>query len=159
MRRFVLSTIVNEWLKRRAQQQLQTQVVRALRLAPRGGVANDSLLLSSVAVALTVEWHARDVHLWERDLSSECESEPINETLLNDTLTAIHQLFAYFPGADSLDVRVLTRRAPHELLLAGIVLRTDLDSVLRYASPAMRLKMLGIHAVWRDGNAVPPVAS
>jgi hypothetical protein len=152
MRRLLLSATVSDWRRKRAQQQLQKRLMRALKLVPRGGGANDGLLLKNVVASLAIEWHARDVHPWDRDLSPERQSEQSNEILLNDTLAAIHHIFAYCPETDSLDVRVLTPRAPYDVLLTGNVLRTDLNNVLPYASLVMRLRMLGIHVV-RDGEA------
>jgi hypothetical protein len=46
---------------------IQPLVLKALKLKPRGGIANDVLVLNRVSGQLQLEWRARDVHPWDRD--------------------------------------------------------------------------------------------
>jgi hypothetical protein len=125
--------------------QLRNRVIHALKLAPRGAVPSDSPLLQKMSVSLEVEWYARDVHPWDRDLPAECRAELFTAGLMADTTVAIRQMFECVAEIDVLRVRVLEPNEPHRPVLAGTVSRSDLNACATSASPTMTLKLLGIH--------------
>ena len=51
------------------------EIARSLSLQPRGGVAHDVLHLDALSLRLRVEWRARDVHPWDRDLSEHRQAQ------------------------------------------------------------------------------------
>src|SRR5580692_7890644 len=60
-----------EWERRR----LRNRVIRALTMAPRGGVAGDGSLSPKMSLSLNVEWYARDLHPWDSDLPVDRRAE------------------------------------------------------------------------------------
>jgi hypothetical protein len=130
-----------DWERRR----LRSRVIRALTLAPRGAVANDGLSLRNMSPSLTVEWYARDVHPWDNDLPAERRAELFTAELMADTVAAIRQMFERLAEVDVIHVRVLEPNEPHETILAGTVCREDLRAARDCPSPAMNLKLLGVH--------------
>jgi hypothetical protein len=65
-------------------------VVHALALTPRGAVPKDVLAIKSLVVGLRVEWFARDVHPWDRDLPERRKAELFAQQCLEDVDAAIH---------------------------------------------------------------------
>jgi hypothetical protein len=71
-------------------------VRRALALRPRGAIANDVLNLNSLILSghcLKLEWRARDIHPWDRDLPLAEQAELFCEQALQDTDVALIRLF------------------------------------------------------------------
>ncbi len=136
-----------EWERRR----LRNRVTRALTMAPRGGVANDSSLLREMSLSLKVEWYARDLHPWDRDLPVERRAEVFTAELMADTVVAIRQIFERLAEIDAIQIRVLEPAEPHKTVLAGTVCRDDLNATRDCPSPAMSLKLLGLQHRVSDG--------
>jgi hypothetical protein len=132
--------------------QLRNRVIHALRLAPRGAVPRDSPLLQKMSVSLEVEWYARDVHPWDRDLPAERRAELFTAGVMTDTVVAVRQMFECLAEMDVLQVRVLEPNEPHRPVLAGTVSRDDLNAFAKSASPTMNLKLLGIHSCAVDAG-------
>ena len=125
-------------------QGIRSLVNRSLALWPRGGVVNDRLVLHKVSGQLQLEWHARAVHPWDRDLPACRQLEAYFEQAVADTNFAIPRIFQKLPEIDVIEIRVLDTQDPTKNLLAGVVTREDaLAADLSY-SPKMRLKMMGI---------------
>ncbi len=74
------------------------EIARALSLQPRGGVAHDVLHLDALSLRLRVEWQARDVHPWDRDLSEHRQAQLFARQCLKDVDTAIARVFDRVPG-------------------------------------------------------------
>jgi hypothetical protein len=119
-------------------------VVKALALAPRGFVPQDVLVLKSLSARLKVEWRTRDVHPWDRELSSERLSERFREQALEDTDAAIARCFELLPEVEEIEFHVLAPRAPDTVVLRGTVARGDAAAVRAIASPRMRLELMGV---------------
>jgi hypothetical protein len=136
-----------EWARRR----LRKRVARALTMAPRGGVANDGTSLRTVSLSLEVEWYARDLHPWDRDLPVERRAELFSAELMADTVVALRQLFERLADIDAIQIRVLEPTEPHKTVLAGTVCRDDLIATQGCRSPAMSLKLLGVQQRVTDG--------
>lgn len=118
------------------------KVHRALALHRRGEVRADGLQLTSAKTHLKIEWIAREVHPWNRDLPSEKIEQLFSEQCLADTAAAISRLFEEVPVLDSIELCV--RRAPDEpAILAGTVHRKDLRENT-HISIGMRLRTLGL---------------
>jgi hypothetical protein len=118
------------------------KIHRALALHNRGEVRSDGLLLTSARTRLQIEWIARDVHPWNRDLPSDQIEALFSEQCLADTSAAISRLFNEVPVLDSIELTV--RRNPGEApILAGTVYRKDLREN-GHASIGMRLRTLGL---------------
>jgi hypothetical protein len=120
-------------------------------MAPRGGVANDVSLLREMSLSLRVEWYARDLHPWDRDLPVERRAELFTAELLADTVVVIRQIFERLAEIDTVQIRVLEPAEPHKTVLAGTVCRDDLDATWGCPSPAMSLKLLGLEYRVSDG--------
>ena len=78
---------------------VQQIVRRALALRPRGAVPNDVLILNSLILSshcLKLEWRARDIHPWDRDLPPAQQAELFSEQALQDTDVALNRLFRRF---------------------------------------------------------------
>jgi hypothetical protein len=118
------------------------RVVGAPALKPRGGVAHDVLQLSKLGARLQVEWTARDVHPWDKDLPPERRAELFVEQVLNDTNSAIVRLFHVLPEIDAIEIRVLEPNSGASII-AGSVNRIEAFSASS-PSPGMKLKNLGL---------------
>jgi hypothetical protein len=123
---------------------IRSLVNRSLALRPRGGVVNDRLVLHKLSGQLQLEWHARAVHPWDRDLPPCRQVEAYFEQAVADTDLAIRRIFQRLPEIAVIEIRVLDTQDPTKIVLAGVVTREDaLDADLPY-SAKMRLKMMGI---------------
>jgi hypothetical protein len=136
-----------EWERRR----LRNRVIKALTIAPRGGAAGDGLLLCKMSPSLNVEWYARDLHPWDRDLPIERRAERFTAELMADTVVAIRQIFERLAEIDAIHIRVLDPTEPHKTVLAGTVCRDDLNATRGCPSPAMSLKLLGVQHLMTEG--------
>jgi hypothetical protein len=123
---------------------IQPLVVKALKLKPRGGIADDVLLLNRVSGQLQLEWRARDVHPWDRDLPPGCQAELFLEQALRDTDAAILNLFQTLPEIEQIAIRVLDAQDSTKVILGGVVTREDALATDASASLRLRLRMLGI---------------
>ena len=118
------------------------RVTGALALNKRGEVRSDGLSLIYFQNRLQIEWRARDVHPWDRDLPPARTARLFAEQCLTDADTAIQRLFAEFPEVDVIDFRVLDLKSQAGIL-CGAIRRTEAMSV-RAPSAGMRLKQLGV---------------
>ena len=102
-------------LKRKLQPRMKDSlimrmVVRALALRPRGGIANDVLALRKLSIGLHLEWLARDIHPWDRDLPEGSRAELFVQQCLEDVDAAIPRLFHRLPEVDVIEVDVVEPR-------------------------------------------------
>src|SRR5260221_14703491 len=123
---------------------IRSLVNRSIALWPRGGVVNDRLVLHKLSGQLQLEWHARAVHLWDRDLPTYRQVEAYFEQAVADTDFAIRRIFQRLPEIDVIEIRVLDTQDPTKIMLAGVVTREDALAPDQSYSPKMRLKMMGI---------------
>jgi len=134
---------------------MKSNIARALTVRPRGGVRNDnSLRLIRVVGQLRVEWCARGVHPWDRDLPANIRAESFLEQALLDTDSVITKLFQAVPTEiERIEIRVLHPISLERVIIAGIIDREDLS---RSLSPSlkMRLKMFGINYSCVNGNRI-----
>ena len=65
--------------------------------------------------------------------------------LMAETIVAIRQTFERLAEVDVIEIRVLAPNEPGKAVLAGTVCRDDLIAAQACPSPAMSLKLLGIH--------------
>ncbi len=144
------------------QTRLQRAARKALKLAPRGGVRNDVLVLSKLskvtAQELQLEWLARQVHPWDRDLPPCRQAELFCQQALQDTEAAILRLFRMLPDIAQFDVRVLDPNAANRVILAGKVEREEIHSACRLESIKMRLLMMGVRFLMAGGHLEPLAA-
>jgi hypothetical protein len=140
------------WLGRfaedRERRRLHGRVKRALQLPPRGGCGDDSLAVKHVSTELRVEWGARDVHPWDRDLPAHQRHELFLEQCRRDTIVAVQRLFDQLIEIDVIEIRVVEPPPSSRILLAGTVSRHDLTLVTTPSS-RMQLKLMGI-----DGDTI-----
>jgi hypothetical protein len=115
----------------------------ALALNRRGEVRRDGLRLRNAINRLAIEWFARDIHPWDRELQPAAKATLFVEQCLSDTEAAIYRLFDQLPSIDLIDVRVLDPACEYTII-GGSVLRTDLNKS-KVQSPAMRVKLLGLN--------------
>jgi hypothetical protein len=123
---------------------IRSLVSRSLALRPRGGVANDRLVLHKLCGQLQLEWRARAVHPWDRDLPPCRQLEAYFEQAVADTDLAIPRIFQRLPEIDVIEIRVLDTQDPTKIMLSGVVTREDALAADLFYSPKMRLKMMGI---------------
>jgi hypothetical protein len=117
-------------------------VVRSLALHRRGAVRSDGLRLSYVRTKLQIEWCARDIHPWDRDLPPDQAERRFAAQCLDDTNAAIGRLFAQIPAVDTIELSV--KREPSQPpLVAGTVDREDFRRN-KHLSIGMRLRLLGL---------------
>ncbi len=114
----------------------------ALALNRRGEVRRDGLSLKNACIRLEIEWVARDIHPWDRDLPPEEKATLFVEQCLSDTEATLHRLFERLASINIVELRVLAPSREHAVI-AGTVLRSELDQ-LRGPSPGIRLKQLGL---------------
>ena len=138
-------TGMKKWFKYRTGRShfITRRVHRALALPPRGGVAKDILLLKQLFVHLRVEWFARDVHPWDRDLSKERQAELFTQQCLEDVDAAIPRLFKELPEIDVVEIGVLDRES-NAKIITGVVNRENARASADL-SLAMRLNAIGVN--------------
>ena len=117
--------------------------MHALALKPRGAVPKDVLAIKSLVVGLRVEWFAREVHPWDRDLPQRRQAELFAQQSLEDVDAVIPRLFEQLPEIDVVEIGVL-ERASESKIIAGVVHRSDLNAQVS-SSLGMRLKTIGIN--------------
>jgi hypothetical protein len=132
---------------------------RALALAPRGAVPNDVLVLTNLSIPpLQIEWRARGLHPWDRDLSPALRIKLFHEQALQDTEDALRRLFSVFPGMEQIVFRVLEPAAPNRVIAAGNIARGEFDAADRFPSLRMRLHMMGVRIATAGGELEPVAA-
>jgi len=138
-------------------------VKRALALAPRGGIPHDVLRLKSLGVSercLQLEWRARDVHPWDRDLPLSEQAELFSEQALKDTDAAIVRLFRMLPGIEEIKLQVVKPMAFGGVIFAGVVERGSALAPRPAPSLRQRLITLGVRYKMGGGHlALLPVCS
>ena len=142
-------------------------VMRALALPPRGGIRNDVLHLKSFRVSghcLQLEWRARDVHRWDRDLPPSRQAELFSEQALKDTDAAIIRLFQMLPDIEEIRLQVVKPMSFGGVIFTGIVdrgraLATQPPPSLRQRliTLGVRFKMGGDHLVLLPANSWGPM--
>src|SRR5580692_7274121 len=119
-------------------------ITRALALQHRGEVRSDGLTPISVTTHLDIEWHARDIHPWDRErLSPAQRAEAFVQQSIADAESAICRLFEALPQVDVLTVKVLDRRSENAII-SGSVARSDFAVRDEQISIGMRLRYLGL---------------
>lgn len=117
---------------------------RALALYLRGEVRRDGLTAISVATHLEIEWRARDIHPWDRDLLSASErTAAFVDQVLHDTEAAICRLFTALPPLEVVRLRVRDRTSD-SVILSGSVSRPDFLARDERLSIGMRLLYMGV---------------
>ena len=116
----------------------------AYRRRVEQALGGDRLRLKSVWNRLEIEWRARDLHPWDRDLAREKQAQIFVNQCLSDTEEAILTLFAALPQVDVLELKV-TAPESEAVLLAGTVPRSAVDEEERRPlSVKMRLDAMGV---------------
>ena len=119
------------------------KIQRALALNQRGEARTDGLQMTSAKTTLRIDWLAREVHPWDRDLPPEKAERLFSQQCLDDANAAITRLFAEIPVLDSIEVCV-RRDISRPPILAGTVYRRDSLNTNDYASTGMRLRAIGL---------------
>ena len=97
-------------------------ITRAMALQLRGEVRSDGLTPIRVTTRLDIEWHARDIHPWDRErLSPAQRAEAFVQQSISDTEAAICRLFEELPQVDVLKVRVLDRRSENAIISGSVL--------------------------------------
>ena len=108
--------------------QYRRNIETALALNRRGEVRRDGLRLRSAINRLAIEWVARDIHPWDRELQPAAKATLFVEQCFSDTEAAIYRLFDQLPSIDLIDVRVLDPWGEYTII-GGSVLRTELNKI------------------------------
>jgi hypothetical protein len=119
------------------------RIEHVLALVGRGEVRCDGLRLNQVSNRLEIQWRARDIHPWDRDLPRERRAPIFVEQSLADTETAISRLFETFPELDVIDLSVLDPESEFTMI-AGTIDRSAWTGNRRRVSLRMRLSDLGV---------------
>jgi hypothetical protein len=123
---------------------LRPIIARALALRPRGGVRRDALGLTRLSGQLQIEWTARVSHPWDRQLPAQHQRDSFLLQAAEDVDAALVRLFDRLPEIDAITLRVVSPQPDNRIIMAGTVLRGDLEQSKRWPSVRMRLWMLGI---------------
>jgi hypothetical protein len=141
---------------------VQQIVRRALALRPRGAVPNDVLILNSLILSshcLKLEWRARDIHPWDRDLPPAQQAELFSEQALQDTDEALIRLFQGLCEVEQIEFQVVKpngfgANGFGDVILAGLVDRERALDPEQPLSLRMRLSMLGVSYQMADDHLV-----
>jgi hypothetical protein len=136
---------------------IERMVRRALTLRPRGAIADDVLVLNSLRVSgprLQLEWYARDIHPWDRDLPNSRQAELFSKQALQDTDAALMRLFRSLPEIEEVEFKVLKPMTCGGVILTGVVDRETALDPAPSPSLRMRLKMLGVRYQMADDHLV-----
>jgi hypothetical protein len=136
---------------------IERVVRRALALRSRGAIAGDVLVLNSLCQAghrLRLEWHARDIHPWDRDLPNSQQAELFSKQALEDTDAALGRLFRRLPEIEEIEFQVLKPMSSGGVILTGVVDRETALNPKPSPSLRMRLKMLGVRYQMADDHLV-----
>jgi hypothetical protein len=132
-------------------------VRRALALRPRGAIPNDVLMLNSLILSsrcLKLEWRARDIHPWDRDLPLAEQAELFSQQALQDTDAALIRLFQGLPEIEQIEFQVLKPDGLGDVILTGAVDRERVLASERPLSLRMRLLNLGVTYQMADDHLV-----
>jgi hypothetical protein len=143
---------------------MRTIVKRALALRPRGAIPHDALILKSLRLLghdrLQLEWHAREIHPWDRDLPPSQQAELFSKQALEDTDAALVRLFQRLPEIEQIEFHVLKPTASGGVILTGVVDREQALDPEPPPSLRMRLNRLGVRYKMAEDHLVPlPVHS
>ena len=141
-RRANMSLGSHDWRMRRARSRIQRSARRALALNRRGEVRTDGLRLRTLRNRLEIEWGARDVHPWDRDLSACDRAQLFAEQCLEDVNSVLERLFENLPEIDVIEFKVIALDSSCSIL-SGVVTRSAVDEA-DAKSAGMRLKQLGV---------------
>ena len=135
--------ILRTWRRKLQVLRYQRRIGHALALHLRGEARRDGLRLVGMCNRLEIQWRARDVHPWDRDLPPEVRASMFLEQCMADTEAAIFRLFEALPHVDVIELNVLGPTAG-SVMMDGTVYRADLDKGGSLASVRMRLRNLGV---------------
>ena len=136
---------------------VQQIVRRALALRPRGAIPNDVLVLNSLVLSercLKLEWRARDIHPWDRDLSPGQQAGLFSKQALEDTDAALIRLFHGLSEVEQIEFQVLKPEGFGDVILMGVVDRESALDPNQPVSLRMRLSMLGVRYKMADDHLV-----
>jgi hypothetical protein len=119
------------------------RIESVLKRIGRGEVRQDGLRLDKVCNRLEIQWRARDVHSWDRDLPFERRGLTFVEQTLADTEAVITGLFEALPQVDVIDLAVMEPTSGGTMM-AGTVSRYVPTGNRRLLSIKMRLSELGV---------------
>ena len=120
------------------------RIEHILALNRRGEVRRDGLRLHKICSRMEIQWRARDIHPWDRDLPTEKRAGLFVAQSLADTEAVISELFGALPQVDVIDLMVL-HPASDAAMMAGTVHRTALAGERPHLlSIRMRLTELGV---------------
>src|SRR5215831_10427610 len=119
-------------------------VGKALNIGPIGRGGRQRLQICRITGQLDVEWRARDLDPWDRDLPLERRSDLFQTQTIMDTDNAVARLFSLVPEVDTITIQVRSPQSDGSTILAGTISRTSHAACRAVPSPRMRLKMMGI---------------
>ena len=122
---------------------VRRRVIRALALTPRGAIPNDVLAIKRLSVQLYVEWFARDVHPWDRDMPESRQAELFAQQCLEDIDVAIPRLFERLPEVSVIHLSVVKHGSDTQLI-SGVVHRETMATAPNLAL-GMKLKAIGVN--------------
>jgi hypothetical protein len=136
-----------------ARRRLHRRVIKALALHKRREARSDGLSLNHFQNRLQIEWRAREVHPWDRDLPQARVARLFAEQCLKDADAALERLFATLPEIDVIEFKMLEPNSGASIL-SGTVTRSESMNV-RAPSSGMRLKQLGVTYRLQDWRFEP----
>ncbi len=118
------------------------KIERALALHLRGEGRSDGLTLNRQHARLELEWKAREIHPWDRAMSTGKRNTSFARQCLADVDAALGRLFEQLPHIDSIGMRVLDPYS-NAVIIEGLVLRSNLQ-MPRPLSDRMWLAQIGL---------------
>jgi hypothetical protein len=116
---------VNSLLRSLETRLFNRRIQRALKLNLRGEGRSDGLPLKSANTSLELEWHARDIHPWDKALPSRNADAQFVNQAIQDTDAVLMRLFATLPHVDTINVFVY-EPSSDGVIMSGEVMRTSL---------------------------------
>jgi hypothetical protein len=142
-------------LGKRHRLRLRESVTKSLALHRRGEARADDPILMDLTVKMQMRWRARELHPWDRDLSTTRGARKLAQQTLSDTEAALERLFEACPDVDVIELSVIEPNPDGNRRVIFGTVRRDEFAQWHPLSTDMRLRLLGLHYRLVDENLEP----
>ncbi|MGA2408963.1 MAG: hypothetical protein ABSG46_01060 [Candidatus Binataceae bacterium] len=137
--------LIKRLLKARESRRMRDAVTKALALHLRGEARTDDLTLMDMSVRMQLQWRARDIHPWDRDLPPARAAKKLAKQCLSDAEAALERLFAACPDVDVIELSVIEPDPDGNRRVMFGTVRRDEFVQWHPLSTDMRLRLVGVH--------------
>jgi hypothetical protein len=142
-------------LGKRRQLRLRESVAKSLALHRRGEARADDPILMDLTVKMQMRWRARELHPWDRDLSTTRGARKLAQQTLSDTEAALERLFEACPDVDVIELSVVEPDPDGNRRVIFGTVRRDEFAQWHPLSTDMRLRLVGLNYRLVDENLEP----